>query len=360
MKPYFTIIILLLVVFISAGFIGNDSKKIIGTPIKFIVPQGWPQPAYDFKNNPLTQEGFALGRKLFYDGRLSKDGNFSCASCHQQFGAFATYDHNLSHGYNNSLTSRNAPALINMAWQKEFMWDGGINHLDLQPLAPMTAPNEMAETLDSIIFKLNKDAVYKNMFKAAFGSELINTKRMNKALSQFIVMIVSSNSLYDSVQRGQVKFTLSQQLGYNIFKQKCAACHAEPLFTDLSYRNIGLAVDPVLKDSGRMHITGKASDSLKFKVPSLRNVMLTFPYGHDGRFFSLFEVFDHYRNKVINGPTTDSLVKNKLPLSNFEVGQLTSFLYTLTDSSVLKDKRFSPPGFDKVLQRPTTHEHNFK
>src|SRR6478672_5136502 len=131
--------------------IGDHSNA---TPVPFLVPEGWPQPVYDFKQNPVTKEGFELGRKLFYETRLSKDGNFPCASCHQQFAAFATYDHNLSHGFHNSFTRRNAPSLFNLAWQKEFMWDGGINHLDLQPLAPLTDTNEMAESIDSVLQKL--------------------------------------------------------------------------------------------------------------------------------------------------------------------------------------------------------------
>ena len=116
------------------------------TPLKFIVPRNWPKPKYDFAKNPLTQEGFLLGRKLFYDLRLSVDSTVSCGSCHQQFAAFSTYEHNLSHGVNSSLTTRNAPALQNLAWQSNFMWDGSIPHLDLQPLMPLTAANEMGET----------------------------------------------------------------------------------------------------------------------------------------------------------------------------------------------------------------------
>ena len=148
--------ILAFIIFFAAGIAWvQKDNAVAGThPLQFIVPKGWPQPVYDFKNNPLTTEGFALGRKLFYDGRLSRDGNFPCASCHQQFAAFSTYDHNLSHGFNNSFTSRNAPGLFNLAWQKEFMWDGGINHLDLQPLAPITDTNEMAETIENVVNKL--------------------------------------------------------------------------------------------------------------------------------------------------------------------------------------------------------------
>jgi cytochrome c peroxidase len=158
------------------------------------------------------------------------------------------------------------------------------------------------------------------------------------------------------MKRGEATFSLSQRLGYDIFKQKCAACHTEPLFTDFSYRNAGLIVDSFLNDSGRMRITRLASDSLKFKVPSLRNVMVTFPYGHDGRFFSMLDVMNHYRNSVADGPTTDSLLRN-MKLSNFEIGQLTAFLYTLTDSSLLNDVRFAPPGVNTIAAPPLQDIH---
>lgn len=314
------------------------------TPVAFITPKGWPKPLYDFKSNPLTKEGIELGRQLFYDPRLSKDGTISCGTCHQQFGAFTTYDHNLSHGFNNSLTNRNAPGLFNLAWQKEFMWDGGINHLDLQPLAPITAENEMGETIVGVLAKLKASKEYRQLFKAAFGDEMINTQRLTKAISQFVLTFVSSNSKYDRVKLGLDTFILPEKLGYEIFKKKCVSCHTEPMFTDYSYRNIGIPIDPILNDMGRMKISQDAADSLKFRVPSLRNVMRTFPYGHDGRFFSILSVMDHYRKNMSIGATTDSLLRNRLPLSNFEIGQLTAFLYTLTDSSFLKDPRFAAPG----------------
>lgn len=311
-----------------------------GTPLAFVVPKGWPAPQYDFKSNPLTEEGFELGKRLFYDGRLSKDGNFACATCHQQFAAFATIDHEFSHGFNNTLTTRNAPALFNLAWQSNFMWDGGINHLDLQPLAPISATNEMGETIDSVLIKLRADKQYVKMFTAAFGTGLINTQRMTKALSQFVLMMVSSNSKYDKIMRGQDTFNLPQRSGYAIFKTKCEGCHKEPMFTDYSFRNTGLPLNNTIKDYGRMRITGNPADSLKFRVPSLRNVQKTFPYGHDGRFYDLDGAMIHYRSKVQNGPTTDSLVKNFIPLSNYEIGQIKAFLYTLTDTAFLKNKMF--------------------
>jgi cytochrome c peroxidase len=336
--------ILLLIVFTGMGWIVADNRYFKPKPVAFKVPKGWPQPVYDFSKNPLTEEGITLGKKLFYDGRLSKDGNFSCGSCHQQFGAFNTYDHSLSHGYNNSLTTRNAPGLFNLAWQKEFMWDGGINHLDLQPLAPITAENEMAESITNVIDKLKADKEYRKLFKAAFGDETINTQRLGKAISQFVLQLVSSNSKYDRVKRGEDSFILPEKLGYEIFQQKCVSCHTEPMFTDYSYRNTGLTLDPVLKDQGRMRITNNPKDSLKFKVPSLRNVAVSFPFGHDGRFFSFMNVFEHYRKNMVVSSTTDSLLTRKLALSNYEIGQLTAFLFTLTDSSFLKDPRFAAPG----------------
>lgn len=344
MKHRKHLLVLLLVVVTALSWMNAGKYPYKPRPVRFPVPKGWPAPVYDFQQNPLTEEGIALGKKLFYDGRLSRDGSFSCGSCHQQFGAFNTYDHNLSHGIDNQQTTRNAPGLFNLAWQREFMWDGGINHLDLQPLAPITAPNEMGESIENVIRKLSTDRDYRKMFKAAFGDETINTQRMGKALSQFMLQLISSNSKYDKVMRGETHFILPEQLGYEIFLKKCASCHPPPLFTDFSYRNIGMTADPFLKDPGRMRITNDPMDSLKFKVPSLRNVALSFPYGHDGRFFSLMNVFEHYRKQMVVSSNTDEQLKNRLPLSNFEIGQLTAFLYTLTDSSFTCDPRFAPPA----------------
>jgi cytochrome c peroxidase len=169
------------------------------------------------------------------------------------------------------------------------------------------------------------------------------------------LILVSSNSKYDQVLRGEATFLLPEQLGYDIFKQKCSSCHKEPFFTDLSYRNTGLPIDNTLNDYGRMANTGNPADSLKFKVPSLRNVMVTFPYGHDGRFFSLLNVFEHYRRDLAVSTTTDPLLQHKMPLTNYEIGQLTAFLQTLTDSSFLKNSMLAPEG--NLQLPPTMHLH---
>ena len=347
-------IILFLVVFVlsALGFMEQPERKALPKQQPLIIPKGWPKPLYDFSKNPLTAEGIELGRQLFYEQQLSRDGSISCGTCHQQFGAFNNYDHPLSHGLDNSLTTRNAPGLFNLAWQKSFMWDGGINHLDLQPLAPLTAHNEMGESIENIISKLKKSKNYPRLFKAAFGDPTINTQRLGKALSQFLLTMVSSNSKYDRVMRGTDSFNLPEKLGYTIFKSKCSSCHTEPLFTDFSYRNTGMPLEPFLQDMGRMTITQDPADSLKFKVPSLRNVMVTFPYGHDGRFFSLSNVFEHYRNNMQVMGNTDALLKNKIPLSNYEIGQLKAFLQTLTDSVFLQNPRFAAPGTSPSATQP--------
>lgn len=322
------------------------TKDVLGpkaTRITFVTPAGWPAPVYDFNANPLTAEGIALGRKLFYDGRLSKDGNFSCAGCHQSIAAFGTYDHDLSHGINNTHTLRNALPLQNLAWQKTFGWDGASQTIEAQILRHVTSPTEMGETLPAVIAKLQADDQYLQLFKAAYQTTIIDADRLTRALSQFVLTMISSNSKYDKVKRNETTFILPEQLGYNIFTAKCATCHSEPLFTDFTYRNTGLPIDPFLKDYGRMRVTNNPADSLKFKVPSLRNAGLSYPYAHDGRFYTSENMLEHYRNGVINGPTTDSTLRNKIILSNFEVGQLKAFLLTLTDTAFVNNPAFSKP-----------------
>lgn len=344
MRAGVTILILLFVccVLLIIGA-GKGPGPFNPTYLEFKIPQGWPKPPINiFAKNRLTEEGFLLGRKLFYDGRLSRDGNFPCASCHQQFSAFANYEHDFSHGFNNAFTQRNAPPLFNLAWMTELQWDGGVNHIEVQPLSPLTAPNEMAENIDSVLRKLRKDTAYIRLFKAAFGTIEINSQRMLKALAQFTGSIVSANSKYDKVKRGENSFTYSELNGYNTFKVNCSGCHKEPLFTDNSFRNNGLAMNTLINDHGRMKITGDKNDSLKFKVPTLRNVSLTYPYMHDGRFFSLGQVIDHYRTGIhTDQPNLDSSLKIRLPMSNTEKNNLIYFLFTLTDSALVHNPRFA-------------------
>jgi cytochrome c peroxidase len=307
------------------------------------IPPGFPEPAYRFADNPLTVEGYELGRKLFYDGRLSVDGNFPCASCHEQRAAFGTFEHDRSHGYNGSHTLRNAPPLFNLAWQKEFHWDGEYKTLLQEAVHPLNTFGEMGSDIGGAIRRLENDEEIKKMFKAAFGSSWITEDRIIKALSQFTGNIISHNSKYDKVKRGEASFTAQEQNGYAVFQSKCNGCHAEPLFTDFSYRNIGLPIDPVLNDFGRMRVTGDPLDNLKFRVPSLRNVVLTSNYMHDGRFAVVAQVISHYRTGVQNSATVDPLVQNGITMTDTEAIDLSIFLKTLSDSSILTNPKYKIP-----------------
>lgn len=313
------------------------------SPLSWKNPPGFPSPIYTFATNPLSKEGFEYGRRLFYEGRLSRDGNFPCSSCHQQFAAFATYAHDLSHGFNDQLTMRNTPGLANLVWSPSFHWDGGINHLEVQPLAPLTAPNEMAESLENVLFKLNQDPEYRSMNAAAFGTPEITSQSMLKALTQFMAMMVSADSRYDQMKRGELELTADEQHGYELFKERCATCHAEPLFTDYSFRNTGLAVKSRNRDLGRERITNDPSDARKFKVPSLRNVELTSPYGHDGRFPTLSSLLDHYRFKIGNDPLVDPFLRGGISLDEAQKGALIKFLRALTDRDFVSNENFRDP-----------------
>lgn len=310
------------------------------TRINFTIPPGFPQPQYNFATNPLSEEGFQLGKKLFFDGRLSIDGHFPCGSCHQPVAAFTTFEHDRSHGYNHSHTLRNAPGLFNLAWLSEYNQDGSAKTLEEVYRKHITDPTEMAETISNVLNKLKGDADYKRMFSAAFGDEKITEDRLYKALTQFVMNLVSADSKYDKVKKGEASFTAEEQSGYTIFQSKCATCHKEPMFTDYSYRNNGLEIDAGLNDHGRMRVTGNSADDLKFRVPSLRNAELTSYYSHDGRMSVFRMMIRHYRNGINQSSTLDPLLANGIQLTNQEEDQLVAFIRTLSDSSFLNNPRF--------------------
>lgn len=317
--------------------------NLVFTPIYFEVPKGFPKPIYDFKNNPLTEEGFQLGRKLFYDPILSKDSTISCASCHLQQTGFTHVDHDLSHGINGKIGTRNSLTLQNLAWNKNFMWDGGVNHLDVQVIAPITSEVEMNENLENVVNKLNQNLEYKELFKKAFRTKNVTGQLTLKAISQFLVSLITSNSKYDKVIRKEDKFTEIEQKGYDLFKIKCASCHAEPLLTSNRFENNGLSIDVTLNDFGRMKITQNPQDSLKFKVPTLRNIEFTFPYMHDGRFKTLSEVIKHYNLGIQKSKTLSKELQKPMNLSNNQRIELVAFLKTLTDKEFLFNSKFSYP-----------------
>ena len=309
------------------------------TTPQFEVPRGWPAPRYDFSGNPVTPAGFALGRRLFYDPILSRDGSIACGSCHQQFAAFAHLDHRVSHGIGGVNGKRNTPGLFNLAWQPELMWDGSVHHLELQPVAPMSNPVEMGSSLALAVDKLRRDARYPGLFARAFGSPGIDTQRLLRALTQFTGTLVSADSRYDRYVQGRDAFTMRERAGLDLFRQHCASCHREPLFSDFSYRNNGLDAAP--HDAGRAVISGRAEDQGRFRVPSLRNVALTAPYMHDGRYDSLRQVLDHYAGGIQPSPTLDPALADGVPLSASQREALLAFLDTLSDETFIHDRRFA-------------------
>ncbi|MBL7975067.1 MAG: c-type cytochrome [Candidatus Kapabacteria bacterium] len=307
------------------------------------VPKGWGTPTYNFNNNPLSYQTIQLGRALFYDPILSRNNTISCASCHSQFNAFAHADHALSHGIDDSIGTRNAPALMNLAWQPVFMWDGAVHHLDVQPLAPIHNPIEMDENIQHVVVKLRQSAVYPPLFAKAFGDTAITGERTLKALAQFMVTLVSANAKYDKVQRGELQFTPQVQNGYALFKTHCASCHAEPLFTTHGFANNGIAPDTTLHDIGRMRITQNADDSLLFKIPTLRNIEYTYPYMHDGRFTTLTQVLQQYTTGIHNSRTLAPQLRTPLPLTSNQRVDIIAFLLTLSDKDFLFNPQYSYP-----------------
>lgn len=300
------------------------------------TPEGWPQPVYDAHDNPVTSAGFALGRKLFYDPQLSRDGSVACASCHQQFAAFAHFDHRVSHGIGGVNGQRNAPGLFNLAWQPDFMWDGAVTHLEMQPLAPLVNPVEMGATLDSVLLKLRADAQYPQLFERAFGTPEIDSQRFLRALTQFMATMISADSRYDRHVRDGEPLSDTETRGLASFRQHCAGCHQEPLFTDYQYRRNGLATD----DPGRQGISGRDEDRGRFRVPSLRNIAFTAPYMHDGRFETLNQVMRHYREDIASDDADPQLRKASL-ISEAEAADIQAFLETLSDERFIHDRRFS-------------------
>ncbi len=320
----------------------KELEKEITRFLGFEKPAHFPDPSYDFTNNGITKEGFELGRALFYEPRLSRNNTVSCGSCHIQSSAFTQHGHDVSHGIDDRLGTRNSQPIMNLAWNSTFFWDGGVVDLDLQAIAPITNPLEMDESMSNVLAKLRSMPKYTSLFKAAFGTEEITTARFTKALSQFMLMCVSTNSKYDKVMRKEAgfRFTEEEQNGYAVFKAKCGSCHKEPLFTDASFRNNGINIS-ALNDEGRFGITLNPEDKYKFKVPSLRNLKYTAPYMHDGSIRNLNGVLNHYASEVQQTPNLDPLLikANQLgiALTSKEKTELLAFLNTLNDEEFIKN-----------------------
>ena len=313
------------------------------TPYTLVIPQGLP-PMNIPSNNPLTVEGVALGKRLFYDPILSANNTQSCASCHIQETGFSETTQ-YSTGIDGIEGNRNAMPLINLGWQTKFFWDGGANGLESQVIGPITNPIEMHETMENVVAKLNAHAEYPDLFKAAFGSAEASSQNIMRAIAQFERTLISGNSKYDQYMRGET-FLSSQELnGLSLFtdmeKGDCSHCHSlGSTFSDFEFRNTGLDSIPV--DEGRYLITLNQGDRGKFKTPSLRNVELTAPFMHDGRFQTLLECVQHYntgfRYSANLDPNLSFAVKGRMTQQEME--DLVTFMKTLTDMEFVNNPAF--------------------
>ncbi len=296
-------------------------------------------------DNPLTVEGVELGRRLFHDTRLSKNNTQSCATCHNQAKAF-TDGRSRSFGESGQTGRRSAMSLVNLAWGQEFFWDGRAKSLREQVLVPIQDSHEMNETLERVVAKLAAEGGYPAQFHVAFGTAGITSDRVARALEQFLLTLVSQESRFDRAARKLDTLTAQEQRGLQLFVTEydptrglrgadCFHCHGGNLFSNHQFLNNGLAERA--GDLGRMEVTRLEADRGKFKVPTLRNVALTAPYMHDGRFATLEEVVAHYNGKLERSQTLDpNLAKHPesgLGLSAEDQAALVAFLKTLTDET---------------------------
>lgn len=313
------------------------------------------------EDNPTTVEGVDLGRHLFYDPLLSKDQSISCASCHQQKHAFSDTAV-FSRGVNGTKSTRQSMSISNLAWHKHFFWDGRASSLEEQALGPIENPIEMNLSLEELVERLKSSELYPSKFEEAFPGQEITSELVGKALAQFERTLISSNSRYDQFKLGLVQATEQELLGERLFKThpdpvynirggNCGDCHSGELFFSDPFSNNGL--DESFTDLGRGGVTGDSKENGMFKITSLRNIELTAPYMHDGRFSTLEEVLDHYNDHIKHTETLDKQIiaasnypapaDTSLGLTDEEKEAIIVFLKMLTDKEFINNKALSSP-----------------
>ncbi|MEL7247353.1 MAG: cytochrome c peroxidase [Bacteroidota bacterium] len=310
-------------------------------------------------DNALTEQKVLLGRMLFYEPLLSKDGSQACASCHLQTDGFSD-PNRFSLGVEGLVGNRQAMPVFNLAWHTNaFFWDGRAELLRDQALLPIQDPLEMNETMDNVIAKLSASKQYTDQFIRAFDSAEITADKMGLALEQFMLSVVSVESKYDRWLAGEVELSESEERGRQLFTTEynpffpefsgadCQHCHSGKNFENDQYMNNGLDTDAEFTDPGRELVTGDPLDRAKFKVPSLRNIELTAPYMHDGRFQTLEEVIDHYNAGIKASSTADPTVENTretgLFLTEQDKQDLINFLRTFTDENLSTNPAYQSP-----------------
>ena len=332
------------------------------TPYGLIKPSHFPNMVIP-EDNPLTKEGVELGRFLFYEKRLSGDNTMSCATCHMPQNGFSDANQ-FSVGIDGIAGTRQSMALVNLGWENFFFWDGRSSSLEEQILEPVPNPIEMHQSWKDAVSKLNADVKYRNRFFRAFNEEGIDSVKVSKAIAQFLRTLVSGESKYDVMYKYENSMTLNSNeqamlgtidpeewAGYDLFKSlngaDCFHCHNGPLMQVKKFSNNGLMPNSI-NDLGRAHVTNNPEDNYKFKVPTLRNIALTAPYMHDGRFATLDEVIEHYSSGIHMSPTIDPLIEfgsqGGVQLDAQEKYLLKKFLLTLTDNNFINNPNFKDPN----------------
>ena len=354
MKKYFLLLLLFSILFVSCSNKDNTiEEEYTPIPYSLEVPELFQQkliaPLIPI-NNPLTEEGIALGKKLFFDKKLSKNNTQSCASCHNPRNSF-TDSLRFSLGVDGFSGSRNSMPLFNLAWNfnDKFSWDGKELSLERQALEPVRNPIEMHSSWSNVALRLQQDQEYPTMFLNAFGTERIDSTLVTKAIAQFERTLISGNAKFDQYLLGNTSLNQQEVNGFTIFmsedKGDCFHCHGSdnnPLWTDNNFHNNGL--DTSFNDLGLGAVTGDPNDNGKFKSPSLRNLVYTAPYMHDGRFSTLEDVINHYSEGLQNSSTIDPLMKKVnqggVQLTPQEKADLKAFLITLTDDGFINNPTF--------------------
>ena len=360
LSRFYFIIALFFLISIASAFIPDTPPNTAELhPYQLVYPASFGGRFTIPANNPLTEEGIALGRLLFYEPLLSKTNTVSCASCHQQALAF-TDGRSFSIGVTGVPTRRNSMSLANLLWVKNLFWDGRSNSLEAQCLVPLTHPDEMGQSIEISAQKLTQTPLYPPLFRQVFGSDSITGQRISKAIAQFERTLISADSRYDRHLKGNYVLSASEQRGMNLFMRgpapergvrggNCAHCHGGAKLFQEVFHNNGL--DSIAKDTGRAEVTGAVQDQGRFRVPTLRNIALTAPYMHDGRFQTLEEVLDHYNEHihVASNLSHELLVARNevegkhLGLTDAEKTDVLAFLNTLTDSTFISNPRFANP-----------------
>ena len=349
-------LICLFIILSSAFFFTSGSEKGHLTPYPFKQPVAFPKMPQS-TDNPVTVEGALLGRYLFYDSILSKDKTISCASCHKQEFAFSDSPQEFSSGFKGQLQKRNTPPLFNLAWYNFFFWDGRAKTIEDQIFFPVRDHTEMNLDWKTAAKRMNKSSFYREQFRNVFGDIEIDSILIAKAIAQFERTLISADSKFDRVLRKEDKLTAEEFRGYEIMNDQsmadCLHCHstdANALGTSLKFSNNGLDEinDALLfSDIGYGKTTGKISDYGKFKIPSVRNIAVTAPYMHDGRFKTIREVIDFYSSGLHVSPTIDPkmtrIKAGGVKLTEYDKNCLEAFLKTLTDSTFISNPEFTNP-----------------